>query len=174
MIDKKSLESEFRCFWIGGLTPTNYPLQAASRWGWQNARQLGDIGNHDRLQRAGLFAGISTGSNGLATRPDLVGNQIEGTRTVEPWFNMAAFAAPAPGFFGNAGRNIIRGPGTHKWDMSFFKNNRLNERMNLQFRAEFLNIFNHASFNGINSTFGDGAFSARDPRIIQFGLKLGF
>jgi hypothetical protein len=121
--------------------------------------------------------GISTGRNGLATRPNLVG-KIEGARTVEQWFNTAAFAEPAPGFFGNAGRNIIREPGTHKWDMSFFKNNRITESVNLQFRAEFFNIFNHASFNGINTTFGSGAFgrvtSARDPRIVQFGLKLGF
>ena len=62
--------------------------------------------------------------------------------------------------------------------MSFFKNNRITESVNLQFRAEFFNIFNHANFNGINTTFGSGAFgrvtSARDPRIIQFGLKLGF
>jgi hypothetical protein len=121
--------------------------------------------------------GISTGRNGLATRPNLVGD-VEGARTVQQWFNTAAFAEPAPGFFGNAGRNIIREPGTHKWDMSFFKNNRITESVNLQFRAEFFNIFNHASFNGINTTFGSGAFgsvtSARDPRIIQFGLKLGF
>lgn len=123
--------------------------------------------------------GISTGRNGLATRPDLVGNQpIEGRKTVEQWFNTAAFAEPAPGFFGNAGRNIIREPGIHKWDMSFFKNNRITESVNLQFRAEFFNIFNHASFNGIDTTFGSGSFgrvtSARDPRIVQLGLKLGF
>jgi hypothetical protein len=124
---------------------------------------------------------ISTGSNGvgpngLAGRPDLVSNQIEGPRTAEQWFNTAAFAAPAAGFFGNAGRSIIREPGTHKWDMSFFKNNRINERMNLQFRAEFFNIFNHTNFNAINTTFGDAAFGqvtgARDPRVVQFGLKL--
>jgi Carboxypeptidase regulatory-like domain len=122
--------------------------------------------------------GISTGRNGLATRPNLAGGAIEGPKTVEQWFNTAAFAEPAPGFFGNAGRNIIREPGTHKWDMSFFKNNRITESVNLQFRAEFFNIFNHANFNGINTTFGDGSFgrvtSARDPRIIQFGLKLAF
>ena len=123
--------------------------------------------------------GISTGRNGLATRPDVVSNQpIEGRKTVEQWFNTAAFAEPAAGFFGNAGRNIIREPGIHKWDMSFFKNNRITESVNLQFRAEFFNIFNHASFNGIDTTFGSGSFgrvtSARDPRIIQLGLKLGF
>jgi hypothetical protein len=122
--------------------------------------------------------GISTGRNGLATRPNLVGNQVEGSKTVEQWFNTAAFAEPAPGFFGNSGRNIIREPGIHKWDMSFFKNNRIAETVNLQFRAEFFNIFNHASFNGIDTTLGSGSFgritSARDPRIIQFGLKLGF
>lgn len=123
--------------------------------------------------------GISTGRNGLATRPDLVGSlPIVGPRTVEQWFNTAAFAEPAPGFFGNAGRNIIREPGTHKWDMSFFKNNRITESVNLQLRAEFFNIFNHTNFNGINTTFGSGSFgrvtSARDPRIVQLGLKLGF
>src|SRR5262245_34914020 len=122
--------------------------------------------------------GISTDRNGLATRPNLVGTRIEGPKTVEKWFDTAAFAEPAPGFFGNAGRNIIREPGTHKWDMSFFKNNRITERVNLQFRAEFFNIFNHSNFNGINTAIGSGAFgqvtSARDPRILQFGLKLGF
>jgi hypothetical protein len=122
--------------------------------------------------------GISTGRNGLATRPDLVGNRIEGARTAEQWFNTAAFAEPAPGFFGNAGRNIIREPGIHKWDVSFFKNNRITESVNLQFRAEFFNIFNHTNFNGIDTTFGSGSFgratSARDPRIVQLGLKLSF
>jgi hypothetical protein len=121
--------------------------------------------------------GISTGRNGLATRPNLVG-EWKGAKTVEQWFNTAAFAEPAPGFFGNAGRNIIREPGTHKWDMSFFKNNRITESVNLQFRAEFFNIFNNSSFNGINTTFGSGAFgrvtSARDARVTQLGLKLGF
>jgi hypothetical protein len=113
--------------------------------------------------------GISTGRNGLATRPDLVGNQpIEGRKTVEQWFNTTAFAEPAPGFFGNAGRNIIREPGIHKWDMSFFKNNRITESVNLQFRAEFFNIFNHASFNGIDTTLGsDRWVRATRTRIVQ-------
>jgi hypothetical protein len=122
--------------------------------------------------------GISTGRNGLATRPNRISDQVEGPKTVAQWFNRAAFAEPAPGFFGNAGRSIIREPGTNKWDVSFFKNIRISEAVGLQFRAEFFNFFNHASFNGINTTFGSGAFgqvtSARDPRITQLGLKLSF
>jgi len=84
--------------------------------------------------------------------------------------------------FGDSGRNSIRGPGINNYDLSIFKTFKLNERSALEFRTEFFNAFNHTQFllSGNSSTaFGfTGTFGqmtqARDPRIIQFALKLSF
>ena len=92
-------------------------------------------------------------------------------------FNPAAFAIPALGTFGNAGRNIIRGDGFHSVDLSLFKNFSFTERVKLQFRAEAVNSFNHVNYQGptvnVSSTPGQFVASAQ-PRIIQLGLKLSF
>ena len=64
------------------------------------------------------------------------------------------------------------------FDFSVIKNTRLVERANLQFRAEFFNVFNHPNFGGPGTTFGTSSFgvigSSNDGRTIQFGLKLLF
>ncbi len=123
--------------------------------------------------------GLSGGNIGLATRPDVVaGSKLSYPKTVAQWFDTSAFAAPAYGFYGDAGRNLIRGPGIEKWDVSLFKNFSLAERAKLQFRAESFNLFNHTNLWNVNTTLGSGNFgqvtSARDPRILQFALKLEF
>jgi hypothetical protein len=59
------------------------------------------------------------------------------------WFNPAAFAAPAPGTFGNATRNLIYGLGQQQWDLALFKNFRTGGPTSIQFRAEVFNLFNH-------------------------------
>jgi len=109
-------------------------------------------------------------------RPNVVGdpnaNVPEGMA-----FNPDAFAAPAPGAFGNAGRNIIRGDGFQSFDLSVFKTTQITERWNLELRAEFVNAFNHVNFQGpeVNLTSTPGVFrAAAQPRIIQFGAKLSF
>ena len=118
--------------------------------------------------------------NFVNQRPDRVPgvSSVPDNRTITNWLHPAAFAEPRPGTFSNLGRNTEYGPGFAQVDLSLLKTARLRGSHILQFRAEFFNIFNHASFNAINTTFGDGAFGrvtgARDPRIIQFGLKLGF
>ena len=115
---------------------------------------------------------------GFNDRPNVVGNPELSNPTTSQWFNTAAFAFPAPGTFGNAGRNILEGPGFQNVNMSLLKNTRLNERVNLQFRAEAFNLFNHPNFNLPDNFLGSPTFgritSARDPRHIQFGLKLLF
>jgi hypothetical protein len=117
-------------------------------------------------------------------RANLVGNPhsadpVDPTRA----FNRYAFAQPAAGTFGNSGRNILRGDHLNNWDLSFFKNNHLTERLNLQFRAEFFNVWNHTQkgpFPGTgfsldpNSSFGVYLGTQHDPRIIQMSLKLIF
>lgn len=126
-----------------------------------------------------LTVGISTPTAGLATRPDVVpGQSVSGPKTVQEWFNTGAFQAPPFGFYGNAGRNTVRGPGIDKWDMSLFKNFKFREKLNFQFRAETFNTFNNVNFDQVSTTFGAGNFgqvvSARDPRIMQLGLKMEF
>ena len=114
---------------------------------------------------------------GANDRPNLVGDpDISGT-TLQ-WFNTAAFAFPAPGTFGNAGRNVLDGPGFQNVNASLVKNTALTERVKLQFRAEAFNLFNHPNFNLPDNFLGSPTFgritSARDPRHMQFGLKLLF
>jgi hypothetical protein len=115
---------------------------------------------------------------GANDRPNVVGNPNLDQRSPERWFNTAAFAFSAPGTFGNAGRNILDGPGYQTVNMSFVKNTNLSEQFNLQLRAEFFNLFNHPNFNQPDNFLGSPAFgrisSARDPRHVQFGVKLLF
>jgi len=128
--------------------------------------------------------GLSIANQGLATRPDRVAGNINGMKNFSEWFNTAAFAAPAPGYFGDAGTGIIDGPGTVNFDMALAKDFHLGEHVTMNFRSEFFNIFNHTNFNGINNTFGSGSpgtpasfgwvTSAADPRIVEFALRLQF
>ncbi|MGH9340788.1 MAG: carboxypeptidase regulatory-like domain-containing protein [Acidobacteriota bacterium] len=125
-----------------------------------------------------ISPGLATGQNGLAQRPHLVGDPNTGPKRREQWFNTAAFAEPAPGFFGNSGNGTILTPGEFTWHMALYKNFDITEDVRLQFRSEFFNIFNHTNFFGVNASLGSGAYgqvtSAQDPRIIQFGFRLDF
>ena len=111
-------------------------------------------------------------------RPNLVGNPELSSPTTAQWFNTSAFAFPAPGTFGDAGRNILDGPGFQNLNASLVKNTSFTEQVKLQFRAEVFNLFNHPNFNLPDNFLGSPTFgritSARDPRHIQFGLKLLF
>ena len=115
---------------------------------------------------------------GANDRPNLVGNPELNSHSPSQWFNTAAFAFPAPGTFGNAGRNIVDGPGYQSVNASLVKNTHLTESVNLQFRVEAFNLFNHPNFNLPDNFLGSPTFgqisSARDPRHLQFGLKLLF
>ena len=115
---------------------------------------------------------------GANDRPNVVGDPNLGSRSPDRWFNTAAFAFPARGTFGNAGRNILDGPAFQNVNASLVKNTNLTERVNLQFRAEVFNLFNHPNFNLPDNFLGSPTFgqisSARDPRHLQFGVKLLF
>jgi hypothetical protein len=116
------------------------------------------------------------------SRPDLVPSVPIKPANQGPnqWFNPAHFSEPVAGAFGNAGRDIPKGPGMAEVDFSLLKNFRLSERYHLEFRSEFFNIVNHPNFegNGIQNNFdlaGAGALTlANPPRQIQFALKLYF
>lgn len=127
--------------------------------------------------------GTSTANTGAA-RPNRIGNGNlpSSQRSVTRWFDKSAFAAPAPYNFGNAGRNILFGPGAANLDFSLFKNFRLpflGESGQLQFRAEAFNILNHPQFSNPNNRVdipqgGIITGLTNDMREIQFALKILF
>ena len=115
---------------------------------------------------------------GAGDRPNVIGNPVLAHPDPQLWFNTEAFALPPFGSFGNAGRNIVRGPSLRNVDFSLLKDTALTETTTLQFRAEFFNVMNTPNFGLPNLFFGTPGFSrvlsARDGREIQFGVKLLF
>jgi hypothetical protein len=108
-------------------------------------------------------------------------------RTPQVWINPAAFAIPAPGTFGDAGRNLVRAPGLWQVDAALSKAIGFTERLGLQFRAEAFNLFNRAqygspqanlssplSFGVITTLVNQGATGSGTPRQFQLALRLSF
>ena len=96
------------------------------------------------------------------------------------WFNGSDFASPPLGQF-NTGtqRTICCGPGLNNTDFAVHKQIAITESKYFQFRGEIFNIANHTQFTNPDGNLGDGALfgkitSARDPRLVQFALKLFF
>ena len=122
--------------------------------------------------------GRSTLGFGANDRPNVVGDADIPDRTTDRWFNTSAFAFPSFGSFGDAGRNTLDGPGFVNFNTSLMKTTKLREGLDLQFRAEAFNLFNHPNFNLPDNFLGSPTFgrilSAGSPRHIQFGLKLLF
>ena len=177
------------------IIPTPKSLQGAAGWvlgGWQ----LGSI-----LQaRTGLpftpiVGGDPLGQNSTNTfdYPNRLGGpgcqSAVNPGNINAYINLQCFAFPSPSnLLGNARRNSLIGPGLVNLDFSVFKNNyikRISESFNVQFRAEFFNILNHANFSSPddNNTLFDqtgapigGAglidSTSTTAREIQFALKL--
>ena len=123
-------------------------------------------------------------------RANLVGNPNGKHCLPGTFFDTCAFTSNnGPAVFGNSGRNIVRGPGFQEWDISILKNFPIREQMQLQFRAEFFNAFNHPNLlwgpigalgqvEPVAIEVGTPQFgypqAARDPRLVQFALKFVF
>lgn len=122
-------------------------------------------------------ANTSNSFGNVSRRPDLIGDP-NGPKTIEQWFNTAAFANPAANTFGNSPRSVVRGPHQHLTDIGLFKNFAVHQRIGLQFRWEIFNAFNETNFSAVGTTFPSATFgrvtSAAEPRLMQFGLKLTF
>jgi len=133
----------------------------------------------------------------LANRPNLntgfTPNPIVGT--VNQWFNPAAFSMPAPGTLGNLGKNTVRGPSFASTDVSLVKRTpirKISEVFNVEFRAEFFNVFNHTNLGlpvatmfqqtgtgaatsfRVNPTAGLITTEVGTPRQLQLALKFVF
>jgi hypothetical protein len=118
---------------------------------------------------------------GGAVRGDWVSNPNlpASQRTIDRWFDLAAFTTNAPGTIGNAGRNLIYGPGTKNLDLMVSRSFAMPwENHSLQFRAEAFNATNTANFGVPSTAIGTPAAgritTAADPRRVQFALKYIF
>jgi hypothetical protein len=143
-------------------------------------------------------SGASITAFGIPYRPDLVGDPNKAgpvaanpecsapaqLRTPNSWINPCAFGNPQNPLLGNAGRNIVLGPGLNNLDFSLLKDLPLgHEGRRLQFRAEFFNLFNIPHFDIPGRTFGEASlgvvqssnlYGNKPPRQIQLGLKFIF
>ncbi len=121
-----------------------------------------------------------------ANRPNVIGDPNSGPRTPAEWFNVSAFQqitqnpnSPVQQF-GDERRNAVDGPGYVNWDFSAFKNIRLTESKELQFRGELFNVLNHTNFrlpvSDISAPAGIFGSIQTDvsPRVIQVALKFLF
>src|SRR5229473_2979553 len=158
----------------------------------------------NRLVKDWQLSGIVTLQSGLPFTPQLSYNPSNDGDTRNPvrpswnpnfagrvilggpdsYFDPHAFIQPLPGTFGNVGRNILQGPGLAQTDLSVARKFSLSERLGLQFRAEFFNLFNRTNFNTPNPVVYAAATGGPSPtagvitstttttRQLQFGLKL--
>jgi len=114
--------------------------------------------------------------------PAFTGSIVSGD--ANQYFNPLAFIQPLPGTYGNVGRNILQGPSLKQFDLALAKRWSVTERVAVQFRSEFFNIFNHTNLNTPNPVVYTAATGAPSPtaglitstattsRQIQLGLKL--
>jgi len=105
------------------------------------------------------------------------------TDRLKEWFNMACFSAPVAYGFGNEPRvdPNLRMQGIGNYDLSVFKRVMFGpeDKIGLEFRTEFFNLFNHVQFGPPNTTvvsptFGVVNSTVNNPRLVQFGLRLAF
>jgi outer membrane receptor protein involved in Fe transport len=172
-------------------------LQSGAPFGVTNNANAGDVsgtnnegGNRPNVVGNPYKAG-PVAANPSCTAPTVLGSPDAGLGGAIFGFNPCAFEAQTPGTYGNEGRNSIYGPAPKDVNFSMNKDFRATERLTVQFRAEFFNLFNHPNFGytsglgGVASTatlgtpgFGELTSSAYGAlglaRNIQFALKLLF
>jgi hypothetical protein len=141
--------------------------------GWRVGGIISLLSGPPFTANLGSFNNSGTFASFPADRPNLIAGAkpCGAAQLSKPsqWFDPSIFVLPAAGKFGNAGRNILCGPGLKNFDFSLSKDTKLAERLGLEFRAEFFNLFNHPNFdvpvntqgpNG-NGGNGDAIFTGR-------------
>jgi hypothetical protein len=127
---------------------------------------------------------------GAGSRPNVVSGCNKsapsgGSAKLSEWFDTSCFTSPADFTFGNESRTDpnLRASGVNNWDFSLFKRTRFgpDEKIGLEFRTEFFNLFNRTQFAPPNTSVGSSTFgvvsstaAGTNPRLVQFGLKLIF
>lgn len=153
------------------------PLLQSLLGGWQiSGITFVESGRPITVTIAGDVANTGIG----AQRPDLVGTPSAncGRNTLVNCIEASAFAQPAPFTYGNAPRNLLRGPGRVVTDLSLAKSFRIGQQARVQVRGDFFNVFNTVNVNNPASVFGTATFgritSAQSMRRTQLGLRFTF
>jgi outer membrane receptor protein involved in Fe transport len=127
-----------------------------------------------------LGTSVSNSAGGGGDRPNRIadGNLSSNQRSIDGWFDLAAFAPAAQYTFGNTGRGILVGPGNFNVDLGIHRDFPIHERFRLTYRWEMFNSFNRANFSDPNAVIGSaqaGQISGTAPaRTMQMALKLVF
>jgi hypothetical protein len=176
---------------LGGAAPFRFLFD-----GWQlsgeNAWIRGDWAGVDMSTSPGFDFDGGDGGNraiylGGAELPAGERDATPGVADGRAWLNPDAFARPAGrGDYGNTPRTVFRKPSISNWNLSLRKNFALGGRRRVTFIAEAFNVLNHTQFNDVNNdlqfdaagaqinrAFGE-ATSARNPRVMQFALRMSF
>jgi hypothetical protein len=136
------------------------------------------VPDNNTVQRANVRPGFAGGIEGSGRTQDRLAQYFNTGAFVSSTLTGGFFDPSAP--FGNAGRNILTGPGQKDVDFSVVKYLPFTERWRGEFRTEFFNLFNWANFANPNSnisvpaTFGRVTQTSAGPRVIQFAFKLNF
>lgn len=198
IMDRNDLQRDW------GLSALNAAAQSSISGSYELPFGRGTHGLTQRLIAGWQLNGIATLLSGFPFTPQIGSNYSGDGDTRNPdrpslnpaftgqvvtgnpnqWFNPAAFILPTPGTWGNVGRGTFTGPDLADLDLSMLKSIVVTERTNLQFRAEFFNILNHANFGAPNSIVFSGSSvspsaglitsTVTTSRQIQFALKLMF
>ena len=160
-----------------------YKLPQAHSAALRNWTLSGTVTLQDGTPVNPFYFGLDFANSGTPNRPNIVPGQSitlpRSVRSVSEFFNTGAFSAPAPYTFGDAGRDIIPGPGNNIFDFSLARKFPIRERGAIEFRVSSFNAFNHPNWGipGPNPDFGPffgRIFSSGDPRRMQFALRYDF
>lgn len=159
------------------LTREGWPAAVFGGWQWNATLSLSS-GTPLTARVVSSAADVARGTNGTL-RADYTGEPIALPHpTVERFFNTAAFAIPAPGRFGNAGRNTIPGPGSATVNMALQKVFTLPGSRFLNVRAQATNVFNWPQFGSVDTVVNSPTFgqvtSMRPMRSVQIVARVSF
>jgi outer membrane receptor protein involved in Fe transport len=143
--------------------------------GWQVSA---GVNLHSGPPFTAILSGNPANTSRGTIRPNLVGDPNSGDRTPELWFNTAAFVAPPAFTYGDAGRNIIIGPGTTLVDLGLRKQVRVHKEQALEVRIDAYNAFNSPQLGIPGRVLGTPQFgritTVGSPREVQLGLRYTF
>ncbi|HTA69867.1 MAG TPA: carboxypeptidase regulatory-like domain-containing protein [Bryobacteraceae bacterium] len=161
----------------------SFPSAPVLRPVLKNWQLSGNLTFQDGTPLNPVYFATDIANSGTPNRPNVVLGQTvllpSGQRNADHFYNAAAFSTPAPYTFGDAGRDILPGPGNAVVDVALHRRFAVRERKTIEFRAETFNLLNHPNI-GIPGPYPDfgpffgKAFSAGDPRRMQFALRFDF